>query len=712
MDMKQKRITQAFIGILFLLIAYYLFKYLRFSNDEMPFMDFWVNFDIFAEKVFEKQLSFSDYFPIPHPLHWGAFLYLTSVLWLKLFAGNNLAYIYAGMAFCLANVGLVLWFFLRKIANESMPFNIGGAFTCALAVVNLNQWEILDYCSSKNFMIRIFLYLISFWIIDNYLNHSAIPNQKSWAKALGIGLCGVFIIFCCSAAYYPGYVAAICGVILLHVLLKKGDITNIKQSVVLMALLLGGAVLTMETTDFGVGVGNVANGETLGFGYIKEFIVMLGSTVIPQTKGQECFELYYIVGVVILMTAIASLVIFFKEKLYQRTWFPIECLVYAGTSIVVIVFGRSKSFGLATLTSSRYVVETTLGLLGIIQICLLAISNKWNDRKKSAVFEKTVAVVVVVAISLMIIYSDLVEYRIGPYRGALNRKMIALAMDIDDASDAELSVFQTSPNNVRSGITAMKKYHLGLWNEKSKYYQTQGIRPTSDAWDDGWIGPNAKFYVHLADENAIHVSGWYGGFSDSGEEITVVVKGHDLMHYRLNSTTIDFDVILGEGYEGNVKILSNFSNKASPPDVRIISFVLNGISGEKINLTNVNARADYGVYNDNWVAPLAGINVKTGESGIVHLSGWFRDFADVGEIITVYCNGVRVAVYALKSQNISFDIQLFKNENVFLELESNFEAIVSPPDVRRLAFILSSIGPADSMSGNIADLPETRETAA
>ena len=105
----------------------------------------------------------------------------------------------------------------------------------------------------------------------------------------------------------------------------------------------------------------------------------------------------------------------------------------------------------------------------------------------------------------------------------------------------------------------------------------------------------------------------------------------------------------------------------------MISFVLNGISGEKINLTNVNACADYGVYNDNWVAPLAGINVKTGESGIVHLSGWFRDFADVGEIITVYCNGVRVAVYALKSQNISFDIQLFKNENVFLELESNLD---------------------------------------
>ena len=51
------------------------------------------------------------------------------------------------------------------------------------------------------------------------------------------------------------------------------------------------------------------------------------------------------------------------------------------------------------------------------------------------------------------------------YRKAYNDVMEELALNIDNVSDEQLEIFQSSPNNVREGIAAMKKYHLLLWRE-------------------------------------------------------------------------------------------------------------------------------------------------------------------------------------------------------------------------------------------------------
>jgi len=68
---KEKRKT-AYIFVFVLVVSTgFLLWYLHISNDEMPMMGFWPGFDEFATKLFTNQLTISDFFSFPHPLHWS-----------------------------------------------------------------------------------------------------------------------------------------------------------------------------------------------------------------------------------------------------------------------------------------------------------------------------------------------------------------------------------------------------------------------------------------------------------------------------------------------------------------------------------------------------------------------------------------------------------------------------------------------------------------
>ncbi len=590
------KIDRLIFLFIFALSFVFLFRYLSISNDEMPLMDFWVGFKGFADRVFANQIEVFDIFPIPHGMYWGALGSIEKIFMMKVFACNNMAYVYGGMLFCLASVALVLFYYFNRIAEGPTFRKLIFAIFCISPIINLNQWEVFDLYCSLSFMQRIFFYITVFLLVDNRL--IVYEEEKSnWFSYIGIGIFGAVVIICASSVYYPGFVAAIITVSAVNIFIFRELKQKAIKLMTMNGIIFSGALFDLLTTAPGAISANatgsmITSKSPFVFRYLQGVIIMLGSSVVPQSKLTNGFTLYYMIGFALLLLAIVSVWLFFKEKLFQISWFPLECLIYAGASTVVITYGRINSFGLNTLTSSRYVVETTLGLLGIILIGMLVINKNLKDEeaagldcfsepKKESLPIKAISSIMVLSVFFMICYSDFIEYKIGPYRKAYNQKMIHLALNIDRVADSELSVFQSAPGNVRSGIQAMKRYNLCLWNERSKYYQTTfetvKLLERKGIYDDGWIAPDAVYSVLTDHETMVRLEGYYPYFVNNWERIIILLNEQEVEDYLLESQSFTIDIPVETQSEYTLEIRSSFSH-VTPPDTRELSFLLTDIS--------------------------------------------------------------------------------------------------------------------------------------
>ena len=111
-----------------------------------------------------------------------------------------------------------------------------------------------------------------------------------------------------------------------------------------------------------------------------------------------------------------------------------------------------------SVVASRYVVETTIGMLGILQILLIVLSNI-NGLKKTEIVIGCFCVMTLATL----IWADKEEIKVGRYRKSYNDSIVELALDVDNATDEELGIFQASADDVREGISAMKDYKLNVF---------------------------------------------------------------------------------------------------------------------------------------------------------------------------------------------------------------------------------------------------------
>ena len=441
-----------------ILMSGYLLKYISVSIGEMPMMDYWLGSAAYLERVLNEPIQLKYIIQIPHALHWNPFYSLCDYVFIHLFKCDNRAYIYCGVAFAIVSIVLLLYVYWKYFKQNNKLADFCGCLICTLPIINLNQWEIFTLYCNFQFMFRVLLYLWLFYCIDKYAHEG--DDRKTWKKAILYGICGMFIILLVSQAYFPGFVAGIMGILGLDLILYRNKVA-IKRYVLLISFYLSGIIIYLLTLTPSEKIAGSKGDFFKTFAeYGKGILLMLGSTVVPATKQTENMTNCYIIGIGILMVTCVGLIIYFKIKLYQVTYFPIACLIYAFVSIVVIEMGRISVFGLESLTSSRYVVETTIGLIGIAQIYWVFLcknSKRWIGRG--------VAGSILVSMLVLLCWANNTEMKMGPNRKAYNQNMVELASNIDDVSDEELAVFQAPAQDVRDGIAVMKKYKLSIWRE-------------------------------------------------------------------------------------------------------------------------------------------------------------------------------------------------------------------------------------------------------
>ena len=459
------------IGILAIIVIKRI-NYVLMASENVPVMDYWRYIYQFGDKIFQEGVTLKDLW-VPQagathrPMGVPIFLFLMNV---KYFGLNTQIEIVGGVIALAVNTLFLLWVFLKKMKWEH-GLEKCGFILLMLCVFNINQWEIMTLEFSMGFAIRALLLLISLYLFDHLQK-----EQVKWYQPLLVAV-WMFIVACLSGSYGPAVVGAMCFVAFVQLFVNKTH--KLKNAIRNFVMIFGFCIGTIFfMTGIGGGVSSGAGGKLADMiadgRFLKAIFYMLGSSVlhVESSYVKENIEILTTVGIGLFILYLLAIFLFFKRRLFEKTYLPIMLMAYAACSILAIAFGRIPMYGVKGVIASRYVCETTLGLVGLVWILWYEICYQFKNRKEKeavkTVFAYAKVFVCVAAVIGILRFLDIsanTEYAIAPYRGKYQEGLINKMKSDRELTDSELAGFQSERKFIEEAIEIMKRYGLGVFGE-------------------------------------------------------------------------------------------------------------------------------------------------------------------------------------------------------------------------------------------------------
>lgn len=459
------------LGFLILMVINRI-DYVLTATANVPIMDYWRYICQFVDKVFNEGVTLADlWIPQEGATHramgMSIFCFLLNV---KLFGLNTQIEIVGGVIAFAVNCLFLLWVFLKRMKWENGVEKC-GFLLMMICVFNINQWEIMILEFSLGFALRILLILLAVYFFDSL--------QKENTKIPAIAICTVwmFMVACLTGSYGPAVIGALFFVAIVQLIVNKNNRwKNGIQNLVMISGFAIGTLLFLGGIGGGVsqGAGTRFTDMIMDGRIIKAVFYMLGSSVLHSTSTPvlENFDIFLSVGVVLFVLYMLAIFLFFKRKMYEKTYMPIMLMAYTACSILTISFGRIPMFGVTYTTSSRYVCETTLGLIGLIWIIWYEMCYQFKKLMQQQKVTKAMSFVklsVCFAGVLFILHqfdiSNETEMATAPYRKIYQENLIEKMESGKELSDGDIAMFQSERKYVEEGIEIMKKYKLGVFGE-------------------------------------------------------------------------------------------------------------------------------------------------------------------------------------------------------------------------------------------------------
>lgn len=442
-------------------------NYAMIAKSTVPIMDYWQWIATYGQRVLDGTISFSDYFnsdlgehiqPIGMAINFGM---------LRANNFNVAPMIEWGVFGRIIVAGLVCVYFLWcEYVDKKQSYLLLGISAVAIiaSVLNYNQWEMTIEPFSIGCIFRIFCYLLSFLYVDFFVNK--IESQsicKNILRALLFGIyCGFLTLFV-GAAYFVGHLMAI-GLTSLYVLWIKRKSYKVylyPMAVWAIVSFISACVYYYLVSLRGVSV----KGDPFT---VEDFLVLLqaicyfwGGLLIHNQTMEQYGNMYcLIIGMSLLIYIICNLIRYLRYDKSDKKLFPVACILYALSLSVAISFGRISRFDPSYLASSRYTIESSIGLVGVVWMGLSLARNS-QSRLDKAVYGLSVCIIL-----LLLSNAANVEQKIAPYRKIYNDNLTEMMIDIDDYPDEALAPFQaSSPDYVRDCVAFFKENNLSIFSE-------------------------------------------------------------------------------------------------------------------------------------------------------------------------------------------------------------------------------------------------------
>jgi len=454
--------------VIFASIIFDYVEYMDVAKSTVPIMDFWEWIYVYGQGVLDGSVTFADYFNSDAGQHIQPLCMAINFGMLKTFDFDVVPLVTGGMILRFLMTALLILLFLyrfRDVKDFDCLVQLLCVVSMCMAMLNYNQWEITAEPFSLAFAFRIANYLLTFYFADVFLKGLDTRSLKaSLIQATLLGLYCAVLTICVGAAYFVGHLVAI-GLAFLWTLICQRQ----KWRRYIWPMMVWCVISFAAACVYYALVSGRANSDVPSTGLVEYLLLILQGVAYfwgSMFVHSNVVDIYGISLVAILGTLMLAYTLYISVRFLRlhadgSGMFPMMCVIYALIISVVVSYGRVSSFGTQVMTSSRYVVESVIGLVGAIW---MSYDVYVHQKKKSITWIKPVAVCLLTIMFMMSVTKS--ETRTAPYRKISFDNMKEIMINIDDYSDDELGIFQAnSPVFVRYCVEFFEENDLSIFGE-------------------------------------------------------------------------------------------------------------------------------------------------------------------------------------------------------------------------------------------------------
>lgn len=464
-----RRLIFAVIACLVLILGIQYWNYMQVAGSTVPIMDFWHWTRVYGEKVQNGTITFSDYFfsdqgehiqPLAMALQFG-------VLKASQFDVRPLVTWGAAVRILLACLmtAAFLWYYRDRTGTHRILLVLAAAGIAA-SVLNYNQWEMTTEPFSLGNALRLLLYYLSFawaaWFLADFRNRSQRANLLHGAL---LGVYCAFLTVLVGSAYFVGHLPAI-GLIFVWAFLRHPEDRKryLMPMVFWCVISLAGALIYYYFYSLG-GRASLARSipmKTYLVLLLESVVLFWGAAVLPSGLMDSLGDgVFYITGTLVFLAAVVVLIRYLRKDREERNLFPAVLALYALVISTAIAWGRVENYGANGMTSSRYVIESSIGLVGLFWMSYdLAAAHP--ARQPGALRGAAVCFCLLALLG----YSGRAENQTASYREIYNDNLRDMILHVEDYSDDELGMAQASTEDVRWCVEFFRENGLSVFAEK------------------------------------------------------------------------------------------------------------------------------------------------------------------------------------------------------------------------------------------------------
>lgn len=557
-------------------------KYINICGFHVPIMDFFRWIGMYGEKVHNGTISFLDFFfdvneqmqPGAMAIYFGMLELSDYDMWPMVAVGNVLL--------CIKAVALAALIFIPFLKQKKhILFGVLSAIGVAAVCLNPNQWELVIEPFTLSLAVREYLFYGIFLLFSIFfVKLFQIPFWKQLFYITLLTVVASAVSITISGAYFVGLLGAISiGGCILIIDQRK----QIQSKQCLLGAIWAIGVLGTLSIYLSFTVDSVANSVSAStsmnlIDFIKAWCIFWGGAFVPQNFSESSLSQFFAVGAIFTVISAVLLAMYFHKGLHKKSYFPFFLLVYGCVIAVILIVGRCSTYGIGSIASSRYCVESCMGVCGaIFMLAELVLQSEGNNVGKPLAYMSMTGVI----LSAVLCFH--VELGIAPYRRIYQENISDCMQTIDLLEGDAFDGFQALEDDVRKTVTFLRDNNLSIFRDFDAKHPlgAKGYQAINGIWDDGWASSDAQMLLQIGESGKTILEIYIPFVLPEDARIQITSDEMTLLDDGISASTEHQRFVIS-GIPNSImelRITTSFSFQ-NPPDVRDLSYLICAVSCE------------------------------------------------------------------------------------------------------------------------------------
>lgn len=366
---------------------------------------------------------------------------------------------------------LLIYFYNSK--KTSISTMIFSSVLIVISMLNYNQWEIITEPFALASAVRVLLYMGSFWGLAVFFRtYSKRSWEKNCAYVIAIGLVNDVIIVTICGGYFAAYSFALIFTVIVAMLTNRSK-QKYYLAVIYFLILFAGIIvyLSLSNTFDESGVGITVTIENI-IAILDGFVLFWGTSLLPTTMANfsGMVEFYCIIGCILLIFMFGMFIFCIinnnKKGGDVYNLFAICLIVYANALGLSIAVARVPAYGIQTMMSSRYTVDSALGLMAFsfgFSRCAIELQRK--EEKSFRIMKRTIDITLLL-LCIILMGTSIYEGSKSKYIRGFYDEIEEQLQNIDGCSDEFLSSISGTKSQItRESLKYMKAQKISIYSK-------------------------------------------------------------------------------------------------------------------------------------------------------------------------------------------------------------------------------------------------------